>query len=174
MTQEINNNGNTDTNIDINGEQQADIKQSGDHQQVCYVGFWARVGASLVDTVILMLISWPLLLALYGKEYFELEQLVAGPADFLISWVFPVVAVIAFWFYKQATPGKMLVSAKIVDARTGNKPTIRQCILRYFGYFLSIIPFGYGMLVVGWDKKKQGWHDKLAGTVVIRENQVNS
>ncbi|WDE07386.1 RDD family protein [Thalassomonas viridans] len=143
----------------------------GEGGQVHYVGFWARVAASLVDSVILMLISWPLLLAFYGSEYFEFEQLVAGPADFLISWVFPVVAVIAFWLYKQATPGKMLVAAKIVDARTGNKPTRGQCIIRYFGYFLSILPFGLGILAVGWDKKKQGWHDKLAGTLVIESKE---
>ncbi|WDD97254.1 RDD family protein [Thalassomonas actiniarum] len=166
MTSEINNN----IHADRNGEPSAEIKFSDNKPSICYVGFWARVMASLVDTVILILISWPLLLVLYGKEYFEMEQLVAGPADFLISWVFPVVAVASFWFYKQATPGKMLVSAKIVDAKTGNKPTKGQCILRYFGYFLSVIPFGYGMLCVGWDKKKQGWHDKLASTVVIRES----
>ncbi|WP_281561570.1 RDD family protein [Thalassomonas sp. RHCl1] len=168
MTREMND------NIDANGEQPAEIKWAGNPQQVCYVGFWARVMASIVDSFILVLISWPLLLALYGKEYLEFEQLVAGPADFLISWVFPVVAVIAFWLYKQATPGKMLVNAKIVDAKTGNKPTRGQCILRYFGYFLSIIPFGYGMLSVGWDKKKQGWHDKLANTVVIRNYPAES
>ncbi|WDE14563.1 RDD family protein [Thalassomonas haliotis] len=165
---------NNNNDAGVSGEQQADSKDSGNKQEICYVGFWARVMASLVDTVILMLISWPLLLALYGKEYLEFEQLVAGPADFVISWVFPVVAVIAFWLYKQATPGKMLVSAKIVDAKTGNKPTRGQCILRYFGYFLSIIPFGYGMLCVGWDKKKQGWHDKLAATLVIRESQADN
>jgi uncharacterized RDD family membrane protein YckC len=39
---------------------------------------------------------------------------------------------------------------------------------RYLGYFVSTIPFGLGLFWIGWDKRKQGWHDKLAGTVVIR------
>jgi len=153
----------------VTGGEQADIQESEAHCQVRYVGFWSRFLASIVDSVILMLISWPLLLVLYGKEYFELEQLVAGPADFLISWVFPIVAVVCFWIYKQATPGKMMVAAKIVDAKTGENPTKGQCIIRYFGYFLSIIPFCLGLFAIGWDKKKQGWHDKLAGTVVIKK-----
>jgi len=42
---------------------------------------------------------------------------------------------------------------------------------RYFGYFLASIPLGLGLLWVAFDKRKQGWHDKLAGTVVIRETR---
>ena len=82
-----------------------------------------------------------------------------------------MVAVITFWVYKQATPGKMLISAKIVDAKTGNKPSTGQYIIRYLGYILAIIPFALGLFAVAWDKKKQGWHDKLAGTVVIESGQ---
>lgn len=145
--------------------------RDGNSVDVQYVGFWARVIASLVDTLAIVLISWPILFAIYGKQYFEMEALIAGPADFLLSWVLPVVAVLTFWMYKQATPGKMLFSAKIIDAKTGNKPSKAQYIIRYLGYFLSLIPFGFGMLSVGWDKKKQGWHDKLAGTVVISEKK---
>lgn len=86
-----------------------------------------------------------------------------------MSNVLPAVAVVIFWIYKSATPGKMAVSAQIVDARTGNAPSTVQCIVRYFGYFVSLILLGLGILWVAFDKKKQGWHDKLAGTVVVRK-----
>jgi len=39
---------------------------------------------------------------------------------------------------------------------------------RYFAYFISTIPLCLGFLWITFDRKKQGWHDKLAGTVVVR------
>lgn len=73
-----------------------------------------------------------------------------------------------FWVYRQATPGKMVISARIVDARTGGKPGTGQLIGRYLGYYVSIIPLLLGLVWVAFDARKQGWHDKLAGTVVVR------
>lgn len=140
------------------------------HQDLEYVGFWPRVGASILDAIIIMIITVPLLVAIYGWGYFtdETNQLIAGPADFLISWVLPAVAVILFWLYRQATPGKMAVSARVVDAATGNPLSVGQAIGRYFAYFVSILPLFLGIIWVAFDPKKQGWHDKLAGTVVVR------
>jgi uncharacterized RDD family membrane protein YckC len=91
--------------------------------------------------------------------------------DFLISWVLPAIAVIVFWISKQATPGKMAVSARIVDATSGNPPSGGQCVGRYFAYFVSMFPLGLGLIWVAFDKRKQGWHDKLAGTVVVRSKR---
>ncbi|MCC7197938.1 MAG: RDD family protein [Gammaproteobacteria bacterium] len=141
-----------------------------DTEQVEYAGFWIRVWASIIDSVLLVCVILPLLLWIYGWEYLELadSSLIAGPADFLVSWVMPAVAVIAFWLYKQATPGKMLVHARVVDAKTGNTLTTSQSVIRYLGYFVSAIPFCLGLIWVAFDPRKQGWHDKLAGTVVIR------
>lgn len=135
-----------------------------------YAGFWVRVGAALIDTALILCFTVPLILAVYGPSYYSLSQTspVAGMADILITWVAPAVAAMAFWHYKQATPGKMAVSARVVDAKTGHKITIGQAVVRYLGYFVSTIPFGLGILWVGFDRKKQGWHDKMAGTVVIR------
>lgn len=134
-----------------------------------YVGFWPRVGAAIIDTLLLGVIIWPILTAFYGESYWSSEQFVQGPMDFLLSWVFPAIAVIVFWVLKQATPGKMAVSAKIVDANTGAAPTTGQCIGRYFSYFLAGLPLGLGIIWVAFDARKQGWHDKLAGTVVVRQ-----
>jgi len=140
-------------------------------ENVEYVGFWARVGACLIDTVLAMLIIVPLSLAVYGTSYFSFSNtdLVSGPADVLISWVLPAVAVVLFWIYRQATPGKMAISARVVDAKTGGTLGVGQSIVRYLGYFVSTIPLGLGLLWVAFDPKKQGWHDKIAGTVVVRE-----
>lgn len=132
-----------------------------------YTGFWPRVGASLIDTIIIIVITYPILISIYGWDYFEGGDLIAGFADFILSWVFPLVAVITFWVHRQATPGKMAISARIVDAKTGDKPTLQQYVIRYLGYIVATIPLGLGIFWVAWDKKKQGWHDKLAGTVVI-------
>ena len=63
----------------------------------------------------------------------------------------------------------MAISARVVDAKTGGRLTVGQSIGRYLGYFVSTIPFGLGLLWVAFDPKKQGWHDKLAGTVVVRK-----
>jgi uncharacterized RDD family membrane protein YckC len=132
-----------------------------------YVGFWARVGASLIDTILLMMVIVPVALALVGKDYFNPARAL-GSMQILLEWIFPAVAVLVFWAYRSATPGKMVINAVIVDANTLGKPSTGQFIIRYLGYFVSTIPFGLGLLWVGWDKRKQGWHDKLAGTVVIR------
>lgn len=140
-------------------------------QEFEYAGFWVRAGAALIDTLLLTLVTVPLLISIYGWSYFDEEstQFIAGPADFLISWVFPAIAVIFFWIYKQATPGKMAISASIVDATTGKPASTAQLIGRYFAYFISALPLCLGYFWIAFDKRKQGWHDKLSGTVVIRK-----
>lgn len=139
-----------------------------------YVGFWLRVWASVIDTVLVLLIIGPLLWTIYGREYFSIssDKLIQGPADLLISYVLPAVGIVAFWIARQATPGKMAIGARIVDVRSGAAPSPRQLIIRYLGYYVSLIPFGLGMLWVALDPRKQGWHDKLAGTAVVRVRHV--
>lgn len=139
--------------------------ESGDLE---YVGFWPRVGASLIDTLLVLLICMPLVTWVYGWRYWTADAFIQGPADFLINWVLPAIAVVLFWIYRQATPGKMAISARIVDAETGDVPSTGQLIGRYLGYYVSIIPLFLGIIWVAFDPRKQGWHDKLAGTVVVR------
>lgn len=137
---------------------------------VQYAGFWVRVGAALIDTVLVACVTVPLLVAIYGWAYFEPSQtgFIAGPADFLLSWVAPAVAVVAFWLLRQATPGKMVLSLKVVDAKTYSTLTPGQAVGRYLAYYVSTLPLGLGLVWVAFDPRKQGWHDKLAGTIVIR------
>lgn len=145
-------------------------KSNMQEQEIEYAGFWVRTGASIVDGILVMIITLPILVLIYGESYINGTNygFIAGPADFLISWIFPAAAVILFWLKKQATPGKMAVKVRVVDAHTGKTLTVGQSIGRYLGYFAAAIPLGLGLLWVAFDSKKQGWHDKLAGTVVIR------
>ena len=65
----------------------------------------------------------------------------------------------------------MVFKLSIVDAKTGQKASNRQLIGRYLAYCISIIPLGLGLIWVGIDQRKQGWHDKLSGTLVIKNIQ---
>ena len=94
-----------------------------EQQEVQYIGFWWRVCATIVDTILVGIIAIPILLHTYGDQYWQSEDLVQGPLDFLLTWVAPAIVVILFWMYKAATPGKMAISAKIVDAQTGERPS---------------------------------------------------
>lgn len=134
-----------------------------------YAGFWIRVGAALIDSLLILMVIVPLLVAIYGWSYIvKPTSLIDSPTGFLIRWVAPAVAVIAFWLYRQATPGKMVLSLRVVDATTGGPLSVGQSIGRYLGYYVSTIPLFMGLIWVALDRRKQGWHDKLAGTVVIR------
>jgi uncharacterized RDD family membrane protein YckC len=134
-----------------------------------YAGFWIRVGASFIDGILFAIFTLPLTMIVYGDALWESESFLLGPADFLINYVLPAVIVVLFWLYKSATPGKMVFKLRIVDATTGNMLTVGQAMGRYLAYFLASIPLLLGIIWIGFDKKKQGWHDKLANTVVIRD-----
>lgn len=136
-----------------------------------YAGFWIRVAASLIDTVLLLAMTAPLLMLFYGSDAFDPEVQPSGVAATLINYVLPAIAVIAFWIYKSATPGKMVLGLRIVDAETAGTPTKGQLIGRYFAYYVSMIPLMAGFVWVAFDKRKQGFHDKLAKTLVILDRE---
>jgi uncharacterized RDD family membrane protein YckC len=140
--------------------------------QVQYVGFWKRVLAAIIDTVILLVLIIMIALPFYGVAYFQLSR--EGKTlgfDVLVQVLMPAVAAILLWRYRGATPGKMLISAKIVDANTFGPPSTGKLVGRYFAYLVSTIGFMLGFLWIAFDARKQGWHDKLAGTVVIQEEE---
>ena len=139
-----------------------------------YVGFWKRTVAVLVDTFLIIIVTLPILIWAYGIDYINNEHVEKGSLDVIINYVFPTIAVILLWKYYQATPGKMIFKATIVDAKTGGKPTLKQWIIRYLGYFVSLLPFGLGYFWVAFDKKKQSFHDKLANTLVIQPKVIES
>ena len=148
---------------------------------VSYVGFWLRLIAQIVDTVLGLLIIVPLLYGLYGTGFMDFGRLMSSPLeyllsyqpqtgtlDYVISYGLPAVAIVIFWLTSQATPGKMLVSARVVDVVTHGKIGAGQAIGRYLGYYVCFLSLGLGFLWIAIDARKQGWHDKLAGTLVIK------
>ena len=147
------------------------------------VGFWRRVIAYLVDSLLVgaMVVMVVMFLFLFGESM--TEELAERPgvlprvmeaAAWLLGMLLDPIYAIGFWIYKSATPGKMVISAVIVDAKTGGKPSTGQCIGRYFACILSAIPLYLGFLWVAFDKRKQGWHDKLAGTLVVVAREPES
>jgi len=131
-----------------------------------YAGFWRRVAASLIDTI-LMIIVLALLAVPLGLMGMPIMQGHSG--SFLITDIIPMVIVVLFWLKFGATPGKQLLDCQIVDARTGHSLRLGQSILRYLGYILSTLPLFLGFLWIAWSARKQGFHDYIAGTVVIHK-----
>jgi uncharacterized RDD family membrane protein YckC len=136
-----------------------------------YVGFWKRLVACLIDTFIITVLIVPVMIALYGLQYFDPEQMSRGGG--LADWILNVVLVIVtlvFWRYRGATPGKMAISAKIVDAKTLAPASTAALVVRFFAYFVSMLPLFLGFAWIALDRRKQGFHDKLAGTVVVYDD----
>lgn len=141
-----------------------------------YVGFWPRAGAELIDVALIVCITWPVLIAFYGENYFGGDEDLSliglifgrGPLDFVMTFVLPGVLTVAFWVWRQATPGKMAIGAKIVDATSGRCPTVGQFVGRYLMTYVSVFALGLGCLWVFFNPRKQSWHDLAANTVVVR------
>lgn len=141
------------------------MPQDADRVPPRYVGFWARAFASLVDSIVVLFALVPAGIAL------ELMGIGIGqddPGAQLIVHLLLAAIVLAFWLTRLATPGKMIINAVIVDAKTLAKPSTRQFVIRYLCYFVAAFPLCLGFLWAAFDARKQGWHDKIAGTVVIR------
>ena len=121
-----------------------------------YVGLGNRAAAFAIDALLVFVVIGPL--ALFGLRGFLFEALL------------PALAVLAFWRRYGATPGKMAVGARIVDARTGAAPSTGRLVARYAGYLVSMLPLFLGFAWIAIDRRKQGWHDKIAGTVVVNDD----
>jgi len=86
----------------------------------------------------------------------------------------PVLIMLGFWLTWSASPVKLLLGQKILDAKMYSKPTTAQFLLRTIGCFVAGIPFGLGFFFIGLDLRKHGWHDKIAGATVVRKDGSKS
>ena len=138
-------------------------------QEQKYVGFWARFAANFLDGILINILCSPAWIFLNYRARYHLNDRDVENAIVLYSalYILAQIILLVLWFVKRASVGKMAISAKIVDAKTGGAPTKKQLIGRYFAYLLSSLPLCLGFLWIAFDPKKQGWHDKLAGTAVI-------
>ena len=128
-----------------------------------YVGFWRRLAATLLDSIIVLFVLTPVALYVFGDGWTKAQ----GIVGLVVNWVPLGGALIAFWVLKGATPGKMAISAVVVDADTHAPVDFWQALTRYIGYFISAVPLLLGFAWIAFDARKQGWHDKMARTVVI-------
>lgn len=134
-----------------------------------YAGFWQRAAAFLIDWLIVIVVSMPVIVVVFGAEYFSLDP--ARRAWDLVTLLVLGVVIIGFWRYCGATPGKLALALKIVDAETGGPPPTGRLVVRLLCYFVSALPLYLGFLWIAIDRRKQGWHDKIAGTVVIHSDE---
>lgn len=131
-----------------------------------YAGFQIRLGASIIDNIIIMVALVPIGMLMGWNSMYSSEM--TSTADWL--WQILMAAFCVFCWVKFAgTPGKRLLRLKVLDERTGENVTVGQGIIRYIGYFPAILVLFIGLIWVAFDPKKQGWHDKMAKTVVVRE-----
>lgn len=147
--------------------------QNKNSTDIKYAGFWRRVGATFIDGLLLFSLFLPLLLLVYGSAYYtEPAEIYRGAWDVFVNLILPIILTVWFWLKFSATPGKMLLKIQVLDKQTLKPMSLAQAVGRYFAYFVSFIPLMLGLLWVGFSKTKQGFHDHLAGTVVVykREN----
>ena len=83
------------------------------------------------------------------------------------GFILLVLYTIGFWAWRGQTPGKMALRIQVVGV-DGHPIGVGRAIVRYIGYLASTLGFLGGFLMIGLTRRKQGLHDKIAGTYVVR------
>jgi uncharacterized RDD family membrane protein YckC len=125
-------------------------------------GFFPRFIAYVIDIVILMVVYVVLSLVLAAV----LGDSGASIASLLLA-IISIVYIVYFWISTGQTPGKKIMGLKVV-ATDGSKLTVVKAITRLVGYAISGAILYLGFLWIFIDKDKQGWHDKIASTYVVK------
>ena len=135
-----------------------------------YAGFWLRVVAYLIDLVVLAIPTW-LLARLGGPaepiSIGEKTGTVTGIYALLFTWFYYALLESSVW---QATVGKKALGLLVTDYE-GRRISFWRATGRFFGNFLCALTLGIGYLMVGWTKRKQGLHDKLAQCLIVRNSR---
>ena len=136
----------------------AGIKKMVNLKNPHYGGFWIRYVASLLDGLI---ISMPVNIIAF---------VISITGATLISYVVVLASIMLVIYLegnKGGTPGKLILGLRIVNQQ-GNYIGIPRAILRYIAKILSAIIMGIGFLMIAFTEKKQGLHDKIAKTFVVK------
>ena len=126
------------------------------------IGGGPRLIAYLIDTIIIGGVSG-LITAIFGAAGNDLVTVLGS----LVVVVFVFWYYIYFWTSTGQTPGKSIMKIKVV-ATDGSKLTVGKAFLRVIGYAISNLILALGFIWILFDTDKQGWHDKIAGTYVVR------
>ena len=137
------------------------------------IGFLTRLVAYIIDGIIITVGVW-IIYAIFGLGGFAAGQATSEVVfttthaiGLILAIVWSIGYIIVFWSVKGQTPGKMIMGIKIIST-DGSPIGVGKAILRLIGYAISGIVFYLGFLWIIWDKDKQGWHDKIAGTYVVK------
>ena len=144
-------------------------------------GFWRRLFASLIDRIVMYLVSiflfviGMLALGVNGGSLGRIMTTGEIPRGmglfFVVYTVTMFVADMAYftWFHGSVgqTPGKMLLGLRVIQA-SGEGMTFGVAFLRWVGSLVSGLSLLLGYLWIAFDRRKQGWHDKIAATLVVR------
>ncbi len=144
-----------------------------------YSGFWRRVGAGLIDSIILQAIAW-VILAFFGISLIDtvgesmmparnMEEMRIFYTKWSLGWFILLLPYYSFFQSSkhQATPGMMVLSIRIVGY-DGKKISFWRAFGRFLASNLSWIFFGIGYLMIAFTPRKQGLHDYIAKTLVIK------
>lgn len=137
-----------------------------------YGGFWIRFGAYIIDTLILiipMLVIRRLTLTRLAPDMtFQAKSLLCALNQTVASWIYFAVLESSEW---QATFGKMACGLRVVDM-DGKRISFARATGRYFAKIISSLIILIGFIMIGMTRCKQGLHDLMAGTFVIREQEA--
>jgi uncharacterized RDD family membrane protein YckC len=139
-----------------------------------YGGFWIRVGARIIDSIILQVFNYILLIAIFLG--FSIEASVNNPGPLVAMTLLQVGVSLVIslsyevWFVGKfrATPGKMLCGLVIVRS-DGGKVSYMRVLGRQFATVLSALILGIGYIMAGFDSEKRALHDRICDTRVIRK-----
>jgi len=135
-----------------------------------YAGFWVRFLAILLDAIVLGVIAGALT-PLWGPQFtYSGNTFSVNAGANAISTLLGLVYFIGFWSWRGQTVGMMPFNMQVVSVADGTKIDPVRGLLRYVGIIISVIPLFLGLIWAAFDGRKQGWHDKIAATVVIRPN----
>ncbi len=145
--------------------------------RVTYEGFGRRLLAGLIDVAFLSLLAATVMVgeflirdeSAYVSEFVSTQF--ANPIH--AAWWLGAVglALMIFWKGLGATPGMLLVGCQVVRADNGRRLSLLQSFVRSIGLLLGLACLGLGVLWCIRDRRHQGLHDKLAGSVVVREDE---
>jgi len=133
-----------------------------------YGGFWIRLLAYIIDGILISILGY-IIGGSNVVSYTEYAGTMSMSVNFF-GWytLIPIVYTIGFWIWRSTTPGKMVFGLKIVD-ENGKNMTPGAAVIRYIGYILSAIILFIGYFMIGFSKTKQGLHDKIAKTYVVKK-----
>jgi uncharacterized RDD family membrane protein YckC len=156
-------------------DQILDAQTYQDNRPREYAGFWIRVAAAIIDGIILSIAFW-VLIFIFGfiaadtvsDADVEPNTIIAGVIGFyaLIIGGFLLYHALMESSERQATLGKIAVGIKVGDAK-GNKLSFANALGRTAAKYISQLILCIGYMMVGWDDRKQGLHDKIADTYVF-------